>query len=328
MKTRLQVNQLFNFIYVNLNKKNLFLSVILIGSLLTTGNVSAEREGGWEPLYHLVDSSLQSRLEQEFLSIPKLRKLIKRNKLAIGVVDMNGDIPKFARINGNTMMYAASLPKIAILLAAYQSFEDGSLQETEEMHTHLANMIRVSSNDSATRIIDEIGFEKISSVLQDPQFKLYDERRGGGLWVGKRYAKTGKRLPDPIHHISHGATVTQICRFYYLLANHRLINYKRSEQMLNDLSNPALNHKFVASLKRLAPNADLYRKSGTWKQWHSDSVLVQGQDWRNYILTAMVENRDGSKIIEDIVPIVESVLRAKTTTAKTTTARTTTAKTN
>jgi len=35
---------------------------------------------------------------------------------------------RFAQVNGGTMMYTASLPKIAILLAAYQCFEDGELK--------------------------------------------------------------------------------------------------------------------------------------------------------------------------------------------------------
>jgi beta-lactamase class A len=287
----------------------LLVSVVI--SFLMISSTSAQDGEHWRPLYHLVDASLQSKLEKEFLSVPKLRKLIARKKLAIGVVDLNGETPRFARINGNKMMYAASLPKIAILLAAYQAFEDGSLEETEEIHNELINMIRSSSNQAATNIIDRVGFDKISSVLQDPRYELYDESRGGGLWVGKRYAKTGRRHPDPINNISHGATATQICRFYFLLANHKLISQKRSEQMLSDLSNPALNHKFVKSLTKLAPNAELYRKSGTWKQWHSDSVLVRGVKWRNYILTAMVESGDGSKIIESVVPLVENVLRAE-----------------
>ena len=36
---------------------------------------------------------------------------------------------------------------------------------------------------------------------------------GGGLWVGKRYAAAGKRLPDPMNGLSHGATVEQVSRF-------------------------------------------------------------------------------------------------------------------
>ena len=40
------------------------------------------------------------------------------------------------------------------------------------------------------------------------------------------------------------------------------------------LGDPGIDHKFVRTLKRLAPEAELYRKSGSWRDWHADSVLV------------------------------------------------------
>ena len=62
------------------------------------------------------------------------QSLINKKRMAVGVVDLSDPLqPRFARVNGRTMMYAASLPKIAILLAAYVCFEDGTLQETPEI---------------------------------------------------------------------------------------------------------------------------------------------------------------------------------------------------
>jgi beta-lactamase class A len=264
----------------------------------------------WTPLYDVVDSHLQALLEQKLISNAAWRRLVERKQLAVGVVDLGepGDKPRFARINGNQMMYAASLPKIAILLSAYVSFEDGSLPETPQIHEDLSNMIRVSNNQSATRIMDLVGMKKIESVMRDPQFGFYDEAQGGGLWVGKRYASSGPRNGDPLFNISHGATVTQVCRFYYQLANGHLINTERSEQMLADLADPGIHHKFVAALDRRAPLAHIFRKSGTWQNWHSDSVLVQGPNWRNYILVGLVESPNGETILRDLLPAVETVL--------------------
>jgi beta-lactamase class A len=153
--------------------------------------------------------------------------------------------------------------------------------------------------------------EKINAVLKSPKYELYDVDRGGGLWVGKRYAKKGSRRPDPVNGISHGATVTQICRFYYLLSKKRLVSEYRSEQMLNDLSDPELHHKFVYSLEQIVPSAKLYRKSGTWRRWHSDSVLVKDQRWRNYILAAMVESQQGEKILKNLVFLIEQTISPK-----------------
>ena len=170
-------------------------------------------------------------------------------------------------------------------------------------------MIRYSSNEAATRMIDRIGMERIDEILMDPRYNLYDESQGGGLWVGKRFAKQGQRMGDPLHNISHGATVTQICRFYYLLAKGRLVGPGRTQEMLYDMSEPGLYHKFVYALRARAPDATIYRKSGTWRTWHSDSVWVKGKNWRNYILAAMVESADGERIIRNLLPAVEEILR-------------------
>ncbi len=262
----------------------------------------------WEPLYERVDPELQAALEKRLKANPEWARLIARKKMAIGLVDMSGGTPRFARVNGNQMMYAASLPKIAILLSAYVSFEDGSLPETAEYHKDLGDMIRVSSNSAATRLIDAIGMKKIQTVLQDPQFGFYDEKRGGGLWVGKRFASAGPRIGDPLHNISHGATATQVCRFFYLLATERLINPERSRMMLEDLADPRLHHKFVSQVEERAPDARMYRKSGTWKQWHGDAIMVHGTHWRDYILVALVESDNGESIIRKVLPAVEELI--------------------
>jgi beta-lactamase class A len=264
----------------------------------------------WMPLYDAVDIPLQTALERRINANPTWRRLVDRRRLAIGVVDLgHGDEqPKFSRINGNRMMYAASLPKIAILLAAHVSFEDGSLEETDAIRQDLSDMIRVSSNAAATRAMDAIGMTKIEAVMRDPQFGFYDETRGGGLWVGKHYASTGPRRGDPLFDISHGATVTQVCRFYYQLAKGHLINPERSARMLEDLSDPGIHHKFVAAIEQRAPRARIFRKSGTWQNWHSDSALVQGPQWRNYILVALVESPDGESILRELLPAVEEIL--------------------
>jgi beta-lactamase class A len=267
-------------------------------------------EDSWRPLSQAVDQELQNELESRLRQSKLWASMIKKKKMAVGLVDLtHPDSPRFASVNGNVMMYAASLPKIAILLAACQAFEDGDLEETPELIDELSKMIRHSSNESASRMIDLLGFEKIELVLRDPHYQLFDARRGGGLWVGKLYARVGKRHPDPLKGLSHAATVNQVCRFYYLLVTGRLINPQRSKQMLEILSKPGIHHKFVNILERRAPKARLFRKSGTWKNWHSDSVLVWGPEWRRYILVGLVEDPQGEQILRDLVVATEEVLR-------------------
>ncbi len=263
-----------------------------------------------KPLRSLLDEDLQEDLEKELYSNPQWKKLMVSKKMAVGVVDLsNPEKPRFARINGNYMMYAASLPKIAILLAAIDAIDKGELIETPEVTADMQIMIKNSNNQASTRMIDRVGYEKIESVMTDPKYEFYDEETGGGLWVGKRYGGGGDTNREPLKQLSHAASVTQVCRYYYLLANGQLVNEERSKQMLDIFEHTALHHKFVNTLDQIAPEARLFRKSGSWKNFHSDSVLVWGKDPnRRYILVALIENPNGEKIIRSLVKPIEKVL--------------------
>jgi beta-lactamase class A len=266
------------------------------------------------PLRQLVDPSLQILLERRLKQNKKWARLISRKKMAVGLVDLRDPYHiKFARVNGDVMMYAASLPKLAILLAASQAIEDETLEPTPAVLNDMRIMISRSDNHAATRMINRLGFENIESVLTCANYELYDVNNGGGLWVGRRYAKRSTRYPDPLMGISHGASVTQVCRFYYMLAMGKLVSEKESMRMLDILSDPEINHKFVRTLEMLAPNARLYRKSGTWRNWHSDSVMVWGPVWRRYIVVGLVEDPNGEYILRNLIPVVEEVLRTRTT---------------
>ncbi len=261
----------------------------------------------------LLNKSLQSNLERELKSNPEWKKLIIEKKMAVGVVDLsNPDNTRFARINGNHMMYAASLPKIAILLAAMDAIDKGELKENQAVKDDMRLMISKSNNEASTRMIDRVGYKKLEDVMTDPKYAFYDEHNGGGLWVGKRYGSGGDTNREPLKNLSHAATVTQVCRYYYLLANGKLVNEKRSKQMLGIMENPELHHKFVNTLDQIAPKARLFRKSGSWRTFHSDSILVWGDDPdRRYILVALIDDANGEQIIRDLVKPIEKVLKKR-----------------
>jgi beta-lactamase class A len=264
-----------------------------------------------KPLSKLLDSSLQVNLENELAAHSDWSQLISQKKMAVGIVDLSDtNNVRFARVNGNHMMYAASLPKIAILLAAMDAIEKGELKETAEVKKDMRLMISKSNNAASTRMIDRVGYEKLEAVMTDPKYNFYDEDRGGGLWVGKRYGGGGDTNREPLKNLSHAATVTQVCRYYYLLAHGRLVNQKRSKQMLSIMEDPELHHKFVNTLDEIAPNARLFRKSGSWRTYHSDSILVWGKDpGRRYILVALIDDPNGEQIIRSLVKPIEKVLK-------------------
>ncbi|AWX44753.1 Beta-lactamase [Flagellimonas maritima] len=264
-----------------------------------------------KPLIEIEDDTLRTLLKAELCANPTWKRLIESKKMTVGIVDMHDTKSlRYAGINDKHMMYAASLPKIAILLAAMDAMENGELEESAEVRKDLGLMIRKSNNAASTRMIDRLGYDKIEKTLRAPKHKFYDEEVGGGLWVGKRYAAGGKKSPDPLKGLSHAATTRQVCSFYYQLAMGNLISTKRSKQMLSILVDPGLHHKFVNTLDQIAPNAKLYRKSGSWKNFHSDSVLVWGPQ-RRYVMVVLLDDSFGEQTIRKLVRPLEKVMKKR-----------------
>ena len=288
--------------------------VILFFSINTWAqSLPLKTTGDIDQISDLYCGDLQLDLEEEIFKNKAWKNLIDSKRMSIGIVDLSdiNDI-QYAGLNDDHMMYAASLPKIAVLLAAMDAIDKGELANSPAIQKDMRAMISKSNNQATTRMIDRVGYEKIESVLRMPKHNLYDEEVGGGLWVGKRYAAGGRRYPDPLKGLSHAATTRQVCSFYYQLAMGNLVNETRSKQMLNIMENPGLHHKFVNTLDRVAPKARLFRKSGSWKNYHSDSVLVWGPE-RKYILVALIDNELGEQIIRDLVVPLEKVMKKSRT---------------
>jgi len=295
-------------------KNNTVLNLLLVFVILFSANLLAQdlpikHKGAVQPINKLYSPELLSSVKKEINKNKTWKRLIDKKMMSIGVVDLSDvNNMRYAGLNDNNMMYAASLPKIAVLLASMDAIDKGELKNSAAIQKDMRLMISKSNNQATTRMIDRVGYEKIEEVLRNPDYKLYDEKAGGGLWVGKRYAAGGRRYPEPMKGLSHAATTRQVCSFYYQLAMGNLVSDLRSKQMLNIMENPALHHKFVNTLDRIAPDARLFRKSGSWKNFHSDSVLVWGPD-RKYIIVALIDDSHGEQIIRDLVIPLEKALK-------------------
>lgn len=273
----------------------LIVPALLFALLLPVMALSA---GEYPKLRERIDPVLQQQLEQ-LVRDKGMQKAVAEERLAIALADIT-DLtkPRVAAVNGDVMEYAASLPKIAILLAAFVQIDQGKIELDEKLESDMTEMIRHSSNSAATRVLDLVGREKLLQIVQSPRYLLYDKRHDGGLWVGKAYAKDGAYHRDPMHQISHGITAMQGVRFYYLMETGRLVGPESTRKMKEILSRPALNHKFVKGL-RSRPGVKLYRKSGTWKQFHADSALVE-YGTRKYIVVGLAEDSRGGKWLEEL----------------------------
>ena len=253
-------------------------------------------------LWKSFDSSLQRKLNTTLTKLG-LNKAVNDKKLSVALVDITRlNKPRVAAVNGDEMLYAASLPKIAILLGAFVEIEQGEMKLDTDTRESLTRMIRVSSNADATRMLNRVGKQRLLGMLQSRKFDLYDPKVNGGLWVGKEYGKSAAYKRDPLHNLSHGATAMQTARFYYMLETGKLVGPRLTREMKSMLGNPGIHHKFVKGLADY-PDAKIYRKSGSWRQWHADSAIVEAQGHK-YIIVALAESPDGgawlSRLIQPI----------------------------
>ena len=237
------------------------------------------------------DSALQSDMER-VIRQAGLEQDVAKGRLALALVDAtDAAAPRLAMVNGDRMMYAASMPKVAILLGALAEAEAGRLPINSTTVAAMTNMIRFSSNEDATRVLRWVGIDRLAEILQSSRFAFYDQAGSGGLWVGKTYGPEPAVRRDPLQNLSHGATAYQTARLYWMLANNQLLSPAMNVLMKQALSNPGIQHKFVKGLAA-RPGVEIYRKSGTWKNTHADSALVESQGKR-YVLVGIAEHPDG-----------------------------------
>jgi len=244
------------------------------------------------------DSQLQRSLET-LIEDQGLTAAVQSKQLAVVLVIVTDpDTPHLAELNGRNMVYAASLPKIAILLGAAVAIDEGRLVLDDDLKAELDSMIRYSDNASATRVLELVGREELLSILQSPEYNFYDQNDNGGLWVGKDYGPSSAYRRDPLSGLSHGATAFQAARFYYELQAGNLVSPEQTEMMLDVLSNPGVNHKFVKGLQAY-PDIEIFRKSGSWRTYHADSALVRGDGFA-YIMVALANNENGGTWLEKL----------------------------
>jgi beta-lactamase class A len=284
----------------------------LAAGLAWVGPAPPAQGAGWPALRDSYDAELQAALDAALYAEPIFRAKLKNKSASIVLVDVTRDKqPEVAGYNPELMLYAASLPKIAIVLGAFVEIDAGRLALDDELRRQLVRMVKVSSNRDATAVLNKVGSERLAEILQDPKHgKLYDPAHGGGLWVGKAYDKSPAWKRDPIHGISQGASAMAAARFFYGAANGTLIDEKHRPLLQEIFGEPALQHKFVKGLK--GRDVAIYRKSGTWRHYHSDAgVVVHPDGGAAYIVAAIGHNTQGGDLLVKLIRVVDDLMQER-----------------
>ena len=250
-----------------------------------------------------VDRHLQKRLESIDARL-RAKYGMTTEQTAVGLLDLNR--PRLAMTNPDRIEYAASVAKVGILLAYFQLHPDAATEMDAATEHELGLMIKASSNEMAAKYSRAMGLREIQQVLNDQGF--YDAAHGGGIWVGKHYGPNSERIGDPVANHSHGATVRQLLRFYWLLSRDQLVSPAASQKMRAIFLSPDIphdDHKFVKALA--GRGLTILRKWGTYEDWLHDSAIIEGAG-RRYVLIALTHHPRGDDYLEDLAREVDDMM--------------------
>jgi beta-lactamase class A len=202
--------------------------------------------------------------------------------------------------------YAASVAKIGILLAYFQTHPQAATHLDPQTQHELGLMAKASKNEMATKFSTQIGLKKIQAVLDS--YGFYDAKHGGGIWMGKHYGAGHEVYMDPVGDNSHAVTVRQALRYFLMLEQGKLVSPAASAKMREIFASPEIpfdDFKFVKGLK--GRDVQIIRKWGTWDNWLHDCAVITGPG-RKYILIGLTHNPHGDDYLAALAPKVDDLM--------------------
>ncbi len=249
------------------------------------------------------DPALQSKVEAIDVRL-RMKLGMALEHTAVGVLDLKTG--RLALVRPDVIEYAASVPKIGILLAWFQEHPEAATTLDAATRREFGLMIKESNNEVAAKVSQQIGLKRIQQILGEQGF--YDAARGGGLWVGKHYGKGTERYVDPVGGHSHGATVRQLLRFYLLLEQGKLVSPAAAKSMREIFASPEIAHREDKFVKGLGGrHVAVLRKAGWWETWAHDTAIVVGPG-RHYVLVALTHHPKGDAYLEAFAAAVDDEL--------------------
>lgn len=253
-----------------------------------------------------VDPALQARIESLDASL-RASYGMTTGQTAVGLLDLN--TLRLAMIHPDRGEYAASVPKIGILLAYFALHPAAVTNLSANTRRELGLMAKVSDNEMAAKFSREMGLREIQQVLK--AHGLYDTNHGGGLWVGKHYGQGSERYGDPVGNNSHAATVRQLLRYFLWLEQGKLISPATSRLMREIYESPDIPHDNIKFVNALASrDVQIIRKWGSWQDWRHDAAVVTGGG-RHYILVALTRHPKGDEYLVDLAQAMDDLITGK-----------------
>jgi hypothetical protein len=237
--------------------------------------------------------------------------------------------PRLGHYRGNLPVYPASVIKLCFMVAAYDHNRTRGLPLDEALRRDLDRMIRVSSNEATSRIVDRISNTGFGPSLEDPAareafvhkrletYRLMQQLGLDGLFAfNKTYARSVRlygRERDalgtfigPNFERSNRMTTDDTARLLYLIRRRALIDHQACEEMLDLMKRDAQYRSFFSSA--IPEGATLYSKGGSTSNNRHDAGIFELPDGGAIIVVAftnMPNDQGGhTRVIQRIAQLV------------------------
>ena len=145
--------------------KAVFIAILL---LFTSHSMALETTS-------LLNDSADTQLQQALEGLVEdlgLTAAVQEKQLSLALVIVTDPVhPRMAELNGRQMVYAASLPKIAILLGAAVAISDGRRELNESLRQDLNDMIRHYCNQCASRVLEQVGRQQLKDNQKSKEYR-------------------------------------------------------------------------------------------------------------------------------------------------------------
>lgn len=231
----------------------------------------------------LEGSTIQSLVENELIHLKAGRRLLPGDEISLQLYDLNAK-KMLADINGNETRNAASLIKLFVMLAVYDSISRQEFQETPEIEHHLYRMIAVSDNGATNYLIRRLGN---GDALQGIMIINALVRR-----VGFSSTRLRELIPDGGKTYSNQTSAADTTLFYRLLYEQKLISPQYSQKM-NELLLKNIHDRIkTPQIKR--DGVAVADKTGYVRGLNGDCGIVYQKSLTNgcdYALSIIIENK-------------------------------------
>jgi beta-lactamase class A len=227
--------------------------------------------------------SLQELVENEIIHLKAIGHLLPADQISLQVYDLN-EKRMLADLNGNVIRNAASLIKLFVMLAVYDSIARQELQETPEIEHQLYRMIAVSDNGATNSLIRRLGQgDALQGIV-------------GINTLTRKMGFSGSRLreliPDGGRTYGNQTSAADATLFFRLLYEQKLVSPQYSQKM-NDILLKSIHDRIKTQQIRLDGVA-VADKTGYVRGLNGDCgiVYLKGLDGgcNDYVLSIIIEN--------------------------------------